>query len=269
MRRPALLALALSIGALMAFGAPGPPPAELTVTFDGGAPGNVGGWTYGLPPTYPSTGGNPTWYLRTTGLDTFAPQLRTTGASDFTGDYNAKRVRRLGVDLQTFAVDFSAAERPCSLILLSQNNTPANTNDDWGAYLSGPFIPVPGEGWKSFTFDIPYWITTAAMPPGWTGIQFGGSSPAPNWGTLIKKVDRVVYFYGNPENFFIFQMWTVGADNLSFTRRVADLTGDGIVDGADITVVLGGWGAGVEGDVNGDGLVDGADITAILGDWSP
>lgn len=265
---PTLL-LAASIVGLLAFGAE-PPPASLVVTFDGGASGNIGGWTYGLPPTYPSTGGNPTWYLRTSGLDTFAPQLRTTGQSVFTGNYYALRMARLGVDVNTFAVDFSAAERPLSLILVSNNQTPGNPNDDWGAYFLGPDIPVPGDGWQSFTYDIPYWVTGAAMPAGWTGIQFGGSSPAPNWGTLITDVDQVVFFYGNPEFFFIFQMWTVGADNIQYLRRIADLNGDGVVDGNDLAILLGSWGPcpGCPADFNHDGVVDGSDLAVLLGSWT-
>jgi len=49
-----------------------------------------------------------------------------------------------------------------------------------------------------------------------------------------------------------------------------DLTGDGAVDGRDITVVLNLWGARVSfADLNGDGTVNGADITAILNAWRP
>lgn len=268
-RSGALLLLASAALALLAFGAPSQPPESTIVTFDGGAAANIGAWTYGLAPTYPSTGGNPAWYLHTTGLDTFAPQLRTTASSVFTGDYNAGRVEHLGVDLKTIAVDFSAGGRPLALILLNNNGTLANTNDDWGAFVLGANIPVPGDGWKSFDYAIPYWVTSAAMPSGWTGIKFGGASPNPNWGTLIKKVDRVIFFYGNPEDFFIFQMWTVGADNIRQTRRLTDINSDGVVDGADLAIVLGNWDTGnAQADLNADGIVNGADLALVLGDWS-
>jgi len=249
-------------------GAPLPPP-QLVVTFDGGAPGNIGGWTYGPAPTYPSMGGNPTWYLRTANLDTFAPQLRTTGSSAFVGNYNALRMARLGVDLNTFQVDFSADDRPLALILVNDNGTPGNPNDDWGAFNLGSNIPVPGEGWKSIDFEIPYWVTGAAMPAGWTGIQFGGSAPVPNWDTLVKDVDRVVFFYGNPEFFFIFQNWTVGADNIRLTKRSADLNGDGAVAGDDLALLLGDWGGNGIGDIDRNGTVDGGDLALLLGDWGP
>lgn len=52
--------------------------------------------------------------------------------------------------------------------------------------------------------------------------------------------------------------------------RSTDLNGDGVVDGADLGVLLGAW--GVSGglgtaDINLDNLVDGADLALLLGDW--
>lgn len=48
---------------------------------------------------------------------------------------------------------------------------------------------------------------------------------------------------------------------------LGDLDGDMLVDGADLTVVLGQWGGAGSADLNGDGTVDGADITVVLGAW--
>jgi hypothetical protein len=49
-----------------------------------------------------------------------------------------------------------------------------------------------------------------------------------------------------------------------------DLNGDGIVDGADLSILLGAWGdADGPADIDGSGLVDGADLAALLGDWGP
>ena len=49
---------------------------------------------------------------------------------------------------------------------------------------------------------------------------------------------------------------------------VGDINEDGIVDGADLTILLGAWGtADAAADLNGDGLVDGADLTILLGAW--
>lgn len=47
----------------------------------------------------------------------------------------------------------------------------------------------------------------------------------------------------------------------------ADLNGDGVVDGADLGLLLGAWGGSGLGDINGDGVVDGADLGLLLGAW--
>jgi len=51
---------------------------------------------------------------------------------------------------------------------------------------------------------------------------------------------------------------------------LGDLNGDGVVDGADLGVLLNAWGAcdGCPADLNGDGVVDGADLGILLNAWS-
>ena len=54
---------------------------------------------------------------------------------------------------------------------------------------------------------------------------------------------------------------------------VGDLNGDGVVDGADLGLMLANWGpvtsdAGSRAaDLNGDGMVDGADLGVLLSRW--
>lgn len=260
------LALLASIAPLAA----GPTASADTYvdTFESGS--SQGGWTFGLPVVYPPTGGNPGRYLRVDNLDTFAPQPRSAmSANPFTGNYVEKDVVRIGLDLITFDVDFSAAGRPCTLILVNNNGTPANTNDDWGVYTMGANIPLEGEGWKSYTFDIP--SDETSLPAGWKSIQFGSASPVPNWNTAIKDVDRVLFFYGDPELFFIFQQWDLGMDNVFVETAPAnpyDLDGDGTVGAGDLGVFLGAWGTSGPGDFDGDGIVGAADLAELLGAWS-
>ena len=45
-----------------------------------------------------------------------------------------------------------------------------------------------------------------------------------------------------------------------------DLNGDAVVDGSDLTIMLGAWGL-IGGDLNGSGTTDGADLTILLGYW--
>ncbi|HYE03420.1 MAG TPA: hypothetical protein VD963_09320 [Phycisphaerales bacterium] len=238
-------------------------------TFDAG---NIGGWTYGPPPSFPSSGGNPGPYLRTSGIDTFAPILRTTGDSVFTGDYRARRVTGLSVDLRTFAA-MSTGGRPLSLILVDDNGTPANFNDDWGLYRIGATnIPSTTQGWVSYSFEIP--SDAAAVPAGWSFVQFGSGSPSqPNWDALITDVDQVRFFYGHPEGFFIFQLWDIGADNLGIdTLCPADHNADGVVDTQDVSAFLSDWFADIAGgtlvtDFDGNGTVSTGDLSLFLSAW--
>ena len=49
-----------------------------------------------------------------------------------------------------------------------------------------------------------------------------------------------------------------------------DVTGNGVVDGADLGALLTTWGAPKgQGDLNGDGMVDGADLGLLLTKWGP
>ncbi|MCH2137369.1 MAG: hypothetical protein MK101_12480 [Phycisphaerales bacterium] len=67
--------------------------------------------------------------------------------------------------------------------------------------------------------------------------------------------------------------WQDGGGN-TFSDRCddaecdADLTGDGLVDGADLNILLGDWGQSASvADITDDGLVDGADLNILLGAW--
>ncbi len=47
-----------------------------------------------------------------------------------------------------------------------------------------------------------------------------------------------------------------------------DLNTDGLVDGADLGLLLNNWGGTGLGDLNADGVVDGADLGILLNNWS-
>lgn len=61
---------------------------------------------------------------------------------------------------------------------------------------------------------------------------------------------------------------TTWASVLPAASCPTDLTGDGVVDAADLTMVLGGWGTSTP-DLTADGTVNGADIAQLLGSWGP
>ena len=49
---------------------------------------------------------------------------------------------------------------------------------------------------------------------------------------------------------------------------IADLNGDGAVDGADLGTLVSQWGGPGSADFNGDGLVDGADLGTMFAQWT-
>ncbi len=55
---------------------------------------------------------------------------------------------------------------------------------------------------------------------------------------------------------------------LALTAGVlGDLNGDGVVDGTDLGLLLGGWGSPGASDLSGDGTTDGTDLGLLLGNW--
>jgi len=235
---------------------------------------NVGGWTWGFGDTVPAFGGNPGAYLRTNGLDTFAPTPRTTtAANEFTGDYRARGVTSVGVDLKTDFAAFGTGGRPCTLMLIHDNGTPGTQLDDTAAYFMGSNIPAEGAGWISYDYDVPSQETD--LPSGWLLLNMGDSGAPANhtWEQVMQSVSRVQFFYGNPTYFFIFQQWTLGMDNVRIETGggvSGDVNGDDVVNFADILAIIGQWGfcPGCPGDLDGDNNVGFSDILVVIGNWS-
>jgi hypothetical protein len=175
---------------------------------------NLGNWRWGGPnEAVVASGGFSGAYLRSTDLDTFAPQLSTQGSSAFTGDYRAAQVTSLGVDLQSYAIDFpTSCGRPLSLLLENDNGTPGNFNDDVYVYFLLPLsVPCIDGLWHGYSVDVP--SQSAVLPAGWAVDPNWTGTPDAAWNRVIGAVTRVRWFYGDPTFFFIFQMWTIGADN--------------------------------------------------------
>jgi len=183
---------------------------------------NAGAWTYGNgADTIQSTGGNPGFFFRNNDLDTIAPELRTGAglSSAFTGDYRARRVASLEVDLRVFSTQFNF-QRNLSLILEDDAGTPADPSDDCSVYIvTNQLVPQVAGGWKHFSVPVPSQSTT--LPPGW--VVLGSCSGDAAWNSVITDVDRVIWFYGDPALFYIFDLWDTGADNV----RVAEEVGSG------------------------------------------
>jgi hypothetical protein len=193
------------LGATTAAGA-----GSVVDTFEGSQ--NIGGWAFFPGDEFALQGGNPGAFLSAPALDVPIPVARTTVASAFTGNYRANRVTSIGGDLLTTYVQWGAEPLPVALLLRSDNGTPADNLDDWGAYCLGPDLPLPGEGWIHYSFAVPY--DSLDLPPAWAFVAFGPSAPPdPQWDDLITDVAQLWFCFGDPTFSYVFQLWSVGLDN--------------------------------------------------------
>jgi hypothetical protein len=114
-------------------------------------------------------------------------------------------------------------------------------------------------------------------PPGVLGAStvIGASTTSPSgsnqrWGdyfaTAIDPVDgRTFWVIGELRNA---AGWTTEIASLRIGRP-GDLSGDGTVDGEDLSQLLSRWGLPGAGDLDGSGIVDGGDLSQVLSDWGP
>ena len=188
--------------------------AQSTVeTFTGGS--NEGGWTWGIGcESILTSGGNPGHYLGQSCLDTFAAQPHTTDpSSDFCGDWRARGVQHFGVDLITTHVNFPF-QRELHLILSNGSEAVFLGHGE----LDG--VPQVGAGWKSLDFVID--AQSATLPAGWE-IHTGTGNDDADWNAVITNVTEVRLFYGYPFDFFVFDQWFTGMDNVRLTEGLGSV----------------------------------------------
>ncbi len=190
-------------------------------TFDGTL--DEASWRMGTHDMIFEFGGNPDNYLRVVQTDTAEPRISTFDglAPDFVGDYRARGVVSLGIDVNLLEVGISADDRPVSLYLYSDMGTPDDPMDDCEAvFVGSKHVPSPGTGWKSFEYRVP--ADSATLPPGW--VVYGvcaDLSPDEAWNRVITNVGRASFDFGEPGYMYFFQFWTIGFDNarITFARR--------------------------------------------------
>lgn len=196
-------------------------------TFEDGT--NEGAWTYGTGLEYfVETNGNPGRYLRDSGLVSFTPKASTSFGveSVFTGDYRARKVDSVGIDLAIASVNGNVSGRRLTLILLNDNGTPYDLEDDWGAYVVTD-LPLPPSGvigltsaadilrWQ--TYDIPVPSQSGALPAGWVWINRNVARPGGGWARLMRDVDHVGFIFGDPALLYPLFDWDVALDNPRIT----------------------------------------------------
>jgi hypothetical protein len=195
--------------------------ATFVETFETGT--NVGAWSWGTGNEAISPlNGNPGAFLQDLTLHTCCPAVSTQfgTSSIFTGDYQSRGITSLGLDLVTLDADLPVGDRKLSVLLINDNGSPGNFDDDFMAYFIGDIaVPEAGvssfttpAGWTAFDFAIPSHMTT--LPQGWLTYSQGSATDDQIWNDVIRDVDTVQYFYGDPLRHFLFSGWDVGTDNL-------------------------------------------------------
>lgn len=98
---------------------------------------------------------------------------------------------------------------------------------------------------------------------------FGGTGVTGNGiNSALNAAGQLVIRAGDSVN----SINTIAKIDLGSAPCLADLNGDGVVDGADLAAMLGAWGpcsGSCPADITGDGTVGGADLAALLGAWGP
>ena len=187
-----------------------------TDDFESGS--SAGGWYFIQGgDTIEAGGGNPGRYLHQPAYDVFAPQARAEGGP-FVGDYRAMGVTGIGVDAITYSRDFGDPVGFSFSLLLRDTKGTGDFDDDDYAYFVGDQVPLPGEGWKSYAFDVP--SGSDDTPAGWKGGWAGDGEnfrPGVTWGDVVTSVDSVEFWWIDPSYFAFFAFWDVGIDNASIT----------------------------------------------------
>jgi hypothetical protein len=111
------------------------------------------------------------------------------------------------------------------------------------------------------------WSSTASLV---ADVQSWVDQPSTNHGWVIKgneAVSTTVKRFESREASANQPLLVV--NYLPPSNRPADLNSSGAVDGADLAILLGQWGAGASSpaDLTDDGVVNGGDLAVLLGDW--
>jgi len=145
------------------------------------------------------------------------------------------------------AVDFEL--NPGNYYLTVYASDPANpaifSNFAWFIYAPGGIAMTDAQGafgWRSVTF--------------------------PTGGFLRYTLAGYTVQAGDDANTLYNVKFTVLGEPEGSTGTPGDLNGDGIVNAADLAILLGAWGTSGPGDFNGDGIVNAADLATLLGYWT-
>ena len=199
---------------------------------------------------------------------TFAP----SGAINAVGVLNDDGSYSLSYEVSTLdgsAFVTSATNLECQT--LSGPQTANRFVIDFGNGYQQPGFPVDGFDFVGETgeiyVDVEYWF---ARTDGSENREFGDTTGTYlfdegftfAWGYLIEDAET----FNRCGFIATFRPGSTGG----CPTCQGDLDGNCIIDGADLSIILGEWGqtSGVA-DVNVDGIIDGVDLAIVLGNWGP
>ena len=230
-----------------------------------------------------STGGNPSWNMRTVFNDFGIPYVNFSNES-FLGDYTAAQSVTLKIDLRVENLKFFGTNVSRPWLVELRNSALATGGYPWVSvwYKFAQISTATHGQWT--TFSVTFDPRTTQLPPGWRGtgaedpVTFEPTLPAGvTFRDVLQGVDVIAFTTLEPGLFFGFTDHSFRIDNITVTRVPAsvfgDLNGDGGVGAADLSILLSAWGACPPGgpcaaDLNGDGAVGPQDLAALLASWS-
>ncbi|MBL9140469.1 MAG: hypothetical protein JNK53_01265 [Phycisphaerae bacterium] len=266
------IAAALAVASSPAF-ASGPNSA--TVTFAAGAEGwSLNGWN-----TVTATGGNPAHRLHWNNfVDNFGMSARNSTHPAFIGDYTQKGPVTLSIDFQVNFIQFFGTPVPRDLVVILYDDHTFNGAPAAAVWKHVGTLPGGAMPWTTFSAQVTD-VASAALPQGWRGAgaedpnTFEPVLPAGRtWTNVLQGVDRIEFTTYVPGFFYGFTNFNLSIDNATIqpiaTPCPEDLTGDGVVNGADLGALLTAWGTtDPAADLTNDQFVDGADLGQLLTAW--
>ncbi len=237
------------------------------------------GWSLLGWDTVTPTGGNPTHRIFWNDfVDNFGMSARNETNAAFIGDYTQKGPVTLSIDWQVNYIKFFGSNVTRDLVVILYDDDsfngapPAQVWKNLGVLTSNM-------QWKTFSTDVPD-VLSETLPAGWNGAgdedpqTFEPILPAGRtWTNVLQGVDRIEFTTFVPGFFYGFTNFKLSIDNVSIQPIVeatpGDLNGDGLVDGADLGLLLAAWGSDdADADLDGSGSVDGADLGILLSNWT-
>jgi hypothetical protein len=230
-----------------------------------------------------STGGNPSWNMRTVFQDFGIPYFNISNDA-FLGDYTDSSSVTLKIDLRVENLKFFGTNVSRPWLVELRNTSLGSGGYPWASvWFKFAQISTATHGqWT--TFSVTFDPRSTTLPTGWRGT--GAEDPVTyepilpqgvTFADVLSGVDIIAFTTLEPGMFFGFTDHSFRIDNITVTRVPAsvpgDLDGDGAVNAADLAILLSAWGAcppkqACPADLNDDGFVGPQDLAALLSAWN-